>query len=360
MKKIFALLKKLWIALPLTLLPAATNSDCFAYRPFSVGPIKKGENYSNSLKFRVLESGKSCKLEVHIYKEKPVAGIAEADWYSSQTQTGHYVGEDLTFSYTLPSAYIYDDFYLLFQMSFSRKVIGGGTTTSFREKTFHMESYSEVDDDTVSLTDNQEFVMPMWAEYASSEKLVYHKSALRFENGGGVIESEGGTLPFEKYNLFHFFDRDTGESVTMNLTKLNNLVPQLCIRGKEAKDFKNVAERYTSSIRGTLAYFSLEFKAKKSGYYYLSFKMNKYSINKFNGTLKKGTSDNTKEFINTSAFYLPPLTTSDKTYGCQFYTENKSVELGIPLLNKSFSLYHGSNYFGNCLNSKYCVGATYE
>lgn len=360
MKKFFALLKKIWMALPLTMLPAATTSDCFAYRPFSVGPILKGEDYTNSLKFRVLESGKACKLEVHIYKEKPAAGIAKADWYSTQSQTGHYVGEDLSFSYVLPSSYIYDDFYLLFQMSFSKRAVGGGTTTSFREKIFHMESYTEVDDETVSLSNNQEFILPMWAEYTSSEKTVYHKTAMRFENGEDLLESDGGVIPFEKYYLFHFYDRDTSLPVTININKLNNLIPQFSVRGKNASDFRNVAERYVKSIRGSMAYFSLEFKTKTPGFYCLSFKMKKYSINKYNGTLRKGTDIDPMYYVNSSSFYLPPLSAAETTYGCRFFTENKSLELGLPIMDKSFSLYHGSNYFGNCANSKWCVGASYE
>ena len=345
-------LNQLWLPFLCPLLFGANINEkpWFSFLENNIGPFVEDTAYEDTLAIGSNVANKEVNLQVGIYlSEKILDCSLPPDWSVMEKKTSSFIGEKLIFSYEIPKEMVRRHFKLCFTISYSLNSVAAHSFShvlSIRSK----KTYSSK---TISCLEEATFEGTSIHEIGKSDEMDQSSyfPTMKVIGAEQILESSCGAVPFSSSFLFSFYDDYNHMPLSFPLSKLGL---RLDVVGDKAKDFVSFCDEYETSYLGEVASFHLEAKEIKKGSYRLLLPAKKFTVNRYNGVIRKSNVLSQDE-VFTREIILPYQKEKDQIFMMRLVTTFENEEFNIPLLSSTFYCYQEANPFGNFLNSDYCV-----
>ncbi len=353
--KLFTL--SLLLSLP-ALLGSKTDYRYFEFLPLTFGPVEKGEDFPVSSGVYTYIGGVKFTYSVSLYDRYPSRSDKVLLWQFKEKRTTEYDDQELYFDYVIPKEFTLSTIYIAFTYSYYYYPVGTNraghsTSNAYAE----LEPYTKVGDEVFSFNDGEEIEGSSYFTMRYKRTTRYMKPYLKMYSRYEEVGEEIGCVPFSAYWRLYLYNKKYNESLP-NLA-LPELDARLEIYGPEASYFADIADYYyKSNAYGGTAGFKMKINKLYSIYHRFALPADTFLVDKYSGKMRRGSEPKENE-TKTVELYLPRRK-EHTSYKMKVFTTKSSTSFNFPRFSMSFTLLSDGNRFGNCLDSDYCVGASYE
>lgn len=355
-KKLFTI--ALLLSLP-SLLGSKSDYRYFEFADLELGPIEKGKDYALTSGVYTYMGGVTFTYTVALYDRYPSKSNKVLLWEFSERRTTSYDNQQLTFDYVIPASCTMSTMYFCFSYAYNYYTQSSKYPSYSKSSAYvTLEPYEKVGDEVFSFNENEEIVGVQSAKMRLLNTTRYSRPSLmmytRVEEGGDEL----GRIPLSNCWRLHLYNKEYGESLVND--ELPDLDARLEITGKEAAYFSHLADYYYPAYNGGTAGFKMRLKRILTYYHCFALPEDTFLVSDYTGEMRRGKRSQAKEGEReTDLLYLPRLK-EPIDFSVRLFTTKKDTYHNFPRFEMKFVIHGTTNRFGNCFDSDYCVGASYE